>query len=245
MRPTGISTGALARSDFQAAPGYGDAVEFSALRTPELRGLLEALPRVDRSRYRYVSVHAPSDFTVEEEARVASSLRDAVVGAGFPVIVHPDAIHDPRHWHGFGECLCFENMDRRKRTGRTCAELAGWFTLFPQATLCLDLAHARNVDPTMTEAYLILERFGPRLRQLHVSEVTTASRHERMSPGAVRAYREIANLVPLDIPVIVEGLPHGADVTGELRRASEAVTSVAVAAFVMTIAMLLVSRENR
>jgi hypothetical protein len=100
--------------------------------------------------------------------------------------------------------LLIENMDKRKTTGRTASELNLIFEKLPSASLCFDLGHARQVDPTMSEAALILDRFGSRLRQLHVSEVNTQSTHDPLTAAAMMAFKRVSHLIPEDVPVILE-----------------------------------------
>jgi hypothetical protein len=73
MHLLGYSTGALALSDFRRALDLLKdqpvaAVELSAIRTHELRPLLDALDDLDLSKFEYVSIHAPSEFSPQEEA---------------------------------------------------------------------------------------------------------------------------------------------------------------------------------
>lgn len=208
MRPIGFSTGALAFGDFRQALSMlrgkpVDAVELSALRTHELPDLIGALGTIDLSRYRYVSVHAPSSFTEDEEPQVIDQLKHFQRN-GWPIVLHPDAVHQIKLWREFGDLLYIENMDKRKPVGRTVAELKAIFSELPEALFCFDMAHARQVDSSMTEARVILRSFGSRLRQLHISEVNTNSKHNRISRGAFRAFREIAHLIPPEIPAILE-----------------------------------------
>ena len=70
----------------------------------------------------------------------------------------------------FGSLLCIENMDKRKPIGRSAGELRSIFDQLPDASLCFDIGHARQVDTTMTESYLILKEFGAKLRQVHMSQ---------------------------------------------------------------------------
>ena len=72
MQPLGYSTGALALSDFRRALEMlkdqpVTAVELSAIRKHELIPLLHSLDDLDLARFDYVSIHAPSDFSPEEE----------------------------------------------------------------------------------------------------------------------------------------------------------------------------------
>ena len=71
----GFSTGAVALGDFESAlvllgATSMTAVELSALRLAELPGLMKALPHLDLSKYRYVSIHAPSRFSESDEESV-------------------------------------------------------------------------------------------------------------------------------------------------------------------------------
>ncbi|MES1158045.1 MAG: hypothetical protein ABUL67_02985, partial [Haliangium ochraceum] len=185
MRPLGFSTGALALGDFRSAlamlvPYSVKAVELSALRDKELMPLMAALPNLDLGRFDYVSVHVPSKFLSMSESDVATAL-DACPERRIPVVLHPDAIRDASCWRRFGSLLCIENMDKRKKTGRTADELASFFDVFPEASLCFDVAHARQVDSTMSEGRNILRRFGSRLSQIHISELDTTGHHHRLS----------------------------------------------------------------
>ncbi len=93
-------------------------------------------------------------------------------GLGFHILVHPDTLFNPGRWRELGDHLLIENMDKRKPIGRTVDELAGFFEDLPQAGFCFDIGHARQVDPSMTEAALLLHAFGSRLAEVHMSEVT-------------------------------------------------------------------------
>ena len=180
MRSIGFSTGALALSDFRLAleelQGQPvDSIELSALRYPELRPLLNALGALKLASYKYKSIHAPSSFDADQEVEIVDLLRRFVPGS-WPIILHPDTIHDFSAWRVFGKQLAIENMDRRKPIGRTLEELNIIFEKLPEAMLCFDIGHARQCDTTMTEAYRILRAYSSRLCQIHVSEVNTASR---------------------------------------------------------------------
>jgi hypothetical protein len=233
MGPIGFSTGAIAKSDFRRAvaalvAANIRAVELSALRLGELRPLIEALDEIDLSHFDYISVHAPSSFSETEEPATANVLRQ-VVDRGWPVILHPNVIYEPESWAAFGGNLLIENMDRRKPLGRTAAELESLMTALPQAGLCLDLGHARQVDPTMTEAALLIERFRDRIRQLHVSEVNERSHHDPISASSIDAFRWVADLLPPDVPVILEPLidQGQSDISAEVEKAMLALQPVA------------------
>lgn len=224
MRPIGFSSGALAKSDFRKGVALQEgmeftAVELSALREPELEPLIDAAASLQLGRFEYVSFHAPSAFRILGEEDVVTLLLRLPLD--WPVVVHPDLIHNPATWAALGSRLCLENMDIRKRTGRTVAEMQAAFDALPQAGFCLDLGHARQIDPTMGIAIEMLLNFGSRLRQLHVSEVGTFGEHRRLGYLARTAFRKVVRYVPSDVPVILESIVVESDIMDELRTARE------------------------
>lgn len=70
--------------------------------------------------------------------------------------------------------------------------------------MCFDIGHARQVDPTMSEAAAILEEFSDRIMELHVSEVNSQSKHDYLSLASRLAFQEVAHLLPTDVPIILE-----------------------------------------
>lgn len=234
MRPIGFSTGALAKGDFRAALAILrrhqiSVVELSALRLSELEPLCRAIPTLDLSPFTFVSVHAPSRFAPEEESTVIEHL-NAVARLGYPVVVHPDVILNPDRWATLGNRLLIENMDKRKPIGRTVGELRDIFSVLPLAGFCFDVGHARQVDPSMTEAALLLHAFRDRLAEVHMSEVNTASRHDPISPNAVLAFSSVMSAIDFDVPIILESLidQGQSDVQTEIARANEVFVAVPV-----------------
>lgn len=233
MRPIGFSTGALAYGDFRQGLSIIrnqnlKAIELSALRETELKPLIDSLDNLELNGFEHVSFHVPSQLKAmsEEEAVV---LLDCILRKSWPLIVHPDIIENFDLWRRFGKSLCIENMDKRKPIGRTDRELGFIFAELPQASLCLDLGHARQVDPTMSVAWEILEEFGSRLSQLHVSEVNTNSRHDPLSYEAALAFRKISILIPESVPVILESRVSSDQVEREVLYCREALSRLAAA----------------
>ena len=230
MRQVGFSSGAIAYGDFARALDIlkvtpFPCIEMSALRVSELPALIAALPELDLSSYMYISFHAPSNFTAEEEAWVADLLFTRVPET-WPIVIHPDTICNFDLWTRFGKRLAIENMDRRKPIGRTAYELSEVFDLLPNASLCFDVGHARQCDASMTEAFLILSRFAGKLVQVHISEVNSQSQHDPISHGAKLAYQQIARMIPECIPVIVESRVVNAKIAYEAKQAIEALIPV-------------------
>jgi hypothetical protein len=226
MQPLGYSTGALATSDFRRALGMlkdqpVQVVELSAIREQELIPLLHSLDDLDLSRFSYVSIHAPSSFSREAETEIFRQLYETR-HRRWPIIVHPDTLYDLSLWKQLGDLLCIENMDKRKPVGRTVRELEFLFREFPEASFCFDIGHARQVDTSMTEAYLMLKRFAPRLRQVHISEVNTRNKHDRLSFVSILGFQEVTHLIPSSIPVIIESVIAEDQICAEICRVQRA-----------------------
>ena len=220
MDGIGFSTGSVAKSDVAGAlrllwAHECGAIELSALRTHELAPLVRALPRLQLGHYEHVSVHAPSGYSASEETAIVAALRP-LADRGWLVVLHPDVIRNYRLWVSFGSQLAIENMDRRKPVGRTVNELRPVFERLPEASFCLDVAHAWQCDASMIEAANLLHAFGERLAEVHVSELDAQSRHVRLSPAGIEAYQEIADLIPVHVPIIIEAPVEPHEIAAEL-----------------------------
>jgi hypothetical protein len=208
MHMIGYSTGAVAYSDFNNALQILralplKAIELSALRENELPVLIAALPNLDLRHFDYISFHAPSSIPAGAEEWLVDLLLP-VLDRNWPIIVHPNVITEPELWLRFGSNLLIENMDKRKAIGRTADELHLCFDKLPKAQLCFDIGHARQVDPTMFVAVDILQQFREKIRQLHVSEVDTNSKHKQLTEASKMAFARVASLVPRTVPIIIE-----------------------------------------
>jgi hypothetical protein len=228
MKRIGFSTGALARGDFRSAlqmlrDKAVNAVELSALRQDELAPLVEQLAQLDLSRFQYISFHAPSAMEPSYEPTALDLLRQ-VAARKWPIVVHPDAMHTPQDWACLGDSLCIENMDKRKPIGQTATDLAKFFDILPNASLCFDIGHARQVDPTMAEAWAILQRFRHKIKQLHVSEVNTQSKHDPISLESILAFQKVSHLLPADVPIILESRVEESEINEEIETALAALS---------------------
>ena len=223
----GFSTGALALGDLRRALELlqgvdADAVELSALREMELPDLMQAAGELDLSQFEYVAVHAPSRLAAMTEVE-ASNLLLPCIDRGWNVVLHPDVVRDFGCWLPFGRHLCIENMDKRKATGRIAGELRRFFEELPEASLCLDLAHARQIDTTFSVARTIAAEYGGgRLAQIHLSELDSRCHHSPLSRGMVTAVQQVYHWMRPVPPVILESQVSPAGIREELRLAREA-----------------------
>jgi hypothetical protein len=210
-RSIGFSTGALERGDYRSALAWlreqGIAsVELSALRLSELEGLVCDLTALELESFSYISFHAPGSFGASEEERVVTLLQK-VFERGWNIVVHPDVIRKPVLWRRFGNRLLLENMDRRKLTGRTVEELSLFFEHLPEARLCLDVAHARQLDTTLTLLAGLIRLYKDRIAEVHISELDSLCRHRPMSWCAVADYRSLKwPGLSSGAPVIIESM---------------------------------------
>ena len=210
MRPIGFSTGALAKGDFRTGLALQRtnpllrAIELSALRDHELQPLVSGLDDLELSHFKYVSVHAPSKLVTLSERDAFSVLSELPLT--WPIIVHPELMPTPPLWRSLERRVCLENMDNRKSNGRTLREMRQLFELLPDAEFCLDLGHARQIDPTMATAMRMAEEFSGRLRQLHVSEIGGSGEHLPLSALAIYAFQLVARFIPSDCAVIIESV---------------------------------------
>lgn len=223
MRLIGFSTGALAYSDFQKALSMlsdkaVNAIELSALRRHELEPLANAIATIDLKQFQYISVHAPSRYASDDEENVVSLLEQFAKN-DWPIVLHPDAIHDYNLWKPFGRLLLIENMDLRKSVGKDCKELETVFEHLPDARLCFDIAHARQIDKTMGLAREILDRYSLLIDQVHISDVDKNCRHNSISESAIKDFRMVSGLIPTNAAIIIETIMESVDITAELRSA--------------------------
>jgi hypothetical protein len=220
MRPLGFSTGALAKGDvqrglmLQRGNPRVRAVELSALRDHELPKLVALAAKLDLAGFEYVSVHAPSKLGTLSEREVFEQL--AALPPQWPIVAHPEILRTPSLWRTLGPRLCLENMDDRKARGRTVPELRELFAEYPEARFCLDVGHARQIDPTMAVALHMLLEFGDRLVQLHVSEVGPRGEHQHVAATTRWAFERIAPRVPWECPLIIESMVTAEDIEAEI-----------------------------
>lgn len=207
--PLGASTGYMedSRGNWpamiaQALETSGFAAELAALSEAELPALEAFLAGGPELPFAYLSIHAPVKHLRMPEAELVRRLARLAPHAD-AIVVHPDAIDDPRAYRVLGSCLVIENMDARKPTGRTVEELAPYFAALPEAGLCLDVAHVLSIDPTLQEGERLLDAYAGRLRQLHVSSTDEECRHLPLTLEHETRFAQLLRRCP-DVPWILE-----------------------------------------
>jgi len=181
------------------------AIELAALSEPELAPLIDYLEDRPALPFLFVSVHAPSKQRVMPEEDLVSELCRIAPGVD-AVVFHPDLIEDPELYRPLGRKLVIENMDSRKPTGRTADQLEDYFDALPEAGLCFDVPHAKSVDPAMEIGRAILDRFGPRLRHVHLSSLDGDCHHVPLTEQDEALFAPLLAMCR-DVPWILEAHP--------------------------------------
>jgi hypothetical protein len=191
----GIATGALVseRDDWEAAVARAVAegwrfLELTAMTEDQLdalAGFLERAPE-ELARFERVSLHAPVARLHSSTAVLADKV--ASIGWEFDTVFHPDLYGNTPSLRRLEQRLIFENMDNQKRFGRGVDDLRRVFDGFPEAGFCLDVAHVWTNDPSLELGHELIDCFGERLRQLHVSGIEPDGTHRCTTSSDLQLY---------------------------------------------------------
>lgn len=192
--PYGIATGAYVdeRDDWPAAVGRARVEGWRWIELTAIRGRLSPLVRYlaedadALAPFERVSVHGPAAMA-EPPADVIETLEPFRLD----VVLHPDVYGSEPACARIGSRAVFENMDATKETGRGVDELGGVFAAFPEAGFCLDVAHVWTNDRTLGLGHELLDAFGGRLRQLHVSGIEPDGTHRPTTRADLDLYEPL------------------------------------------------------
>jgi hypothetical protein len=193
----GIATGAFLaeRDDWPSAlqrarDGDWRVIELTAITEPLFDSLASYLAETDErlADFERVSVHAPAKFHSSPSA-VAKDIPSSF--SRYDLILHPDVFRREEPLADLGGRAVFENMDLNKSFGRTVSDMAEVFQRFPSASLCLDVAHVWTNDPTLRLGFELLDAFGDRLRQVHLSGIRADGAHRPTTSADLALYRPL------------------------------------------------------
>jgi hypothetical protein len=193
----GIGTGAFLaeRDDWPSAVRRARdedwrVIELTAITEPLFDSLVLYLAETDArlAGFDRVSVHAPALFRSSPSA-VAKGIPSSL--EAHDVILHPDVYRREEPLADLGGRAVFENMDVNKSFGRTVSDLAEVFQRFPSASFCLDVAHVWTNDRTLRLGFELLDAFGDRLRQVHLSGIGADGTHRPTTPADLSLYRPL------------------------------------------------------
>lgn len=212
-RGFGVSTGYMEaeRGDWSrllssAGTVSHQAVELSALSGRELPGLIRYLGGLADLGFGYVSVHGPAKGWSGSSADLALELSSALPAFVDAVVLHPETLDELKPFALLGDRLILENMDLLKRSARSVDELEPYFDALPEAGFCFDIAHAQMNDPSMELAHDLLDAFGGRLREVHLSSIASDGRHVPLTPADVDAFWPVLERCR-EVPWVLEAAP--------------------------------------
>lgn len=190
----GIATGAFVaeRDEWPRAIERARAEGWRWVELTALRGRLRSLlPFLDASphvldAFDRVSVHAPA---LGDDA--PAEIVKALAPLPFDVVLHPDVYGEEPSCAELGRRALFENMDVTKRFGRSVADLEAIFVKFPDAGLCLDVAHVWTNDPSLRLGHDLVDAFAGQLRQLHVSGIEPDGTHRPTTTADIALYEPL------------------------------------------------------
>ncbi|KKP77956.1 MAG: hypothetical protein A2271_01380 [Candidatus Moranbacteria bacterium RIFOXYA12_FULL_35_19] len=179
-----------------------NAIEVMCRFDDSIEKLLDEFPCDYFSGFNYVSLHAPK--MIMRGTKETFSLIEKVQNKfNFNLIVfHPDEITD---WDVFKNSkipIGFENMDNRKKSHKTLADMKKAFEIIPNAKFVLDVNHVFTNDRTMRLAKDFIINFSDRLAEIHLSGFETL--HE---PLFKTKQKEIIDVIPdKNLPIIIESV---------------------------------------
>lgn len=181
-------------------------IEFGVLREWELPIFLKHLPNLDISKFERVSFHTCKMKKLTEEELFKQI--EPVIELGWPIISHPEMITDCTLWKKLGNRLHIENMDNREGVlGKTIEEMEQIFDKLPDASMCFDIGHARQVDPTMELARDLCVKFAEKIKEIHLSKINPFTcGHHPIDDNALEAFSKITDVLP-SCPIILEYRP--------------------------------------
>jgi len=138
--------------------------------------------------FKRVSVHAP---VLLESSRSAVAELLARGPAPFDMILHPDVYGREDAIAKLARKAVFENMDANKAFGRDVHDVAEVLERFPDAGFCLDVAHVWTCDRSLRLGLELLDAFGERLRQLHVSGIEPDGTHRPTTGEDLQLYEPL------------------------------------------------------
>ena len=196
--------------DLETVLGFSnEAIELSLTKTSKLvydTRISELL-----KKFKYKSVHLPvlkdGDEVIyypDDSIKTWIKIIDQYIEDICPdtVLVHPDQVRDFK-WltRKYGCALALENLDARKKFGKTIEDMESVFKECPGAKWVFDLNHIYTNDRSMGLATEFFDKFQNRLAHYHISgyggfhDALCLSREDVIIKG----------LLSLDYPVIDEG----------------------------------------
>jgi hypothetical protein len=182
-----------------------NAIEVNCHKTDSVMFLDKILSYV--KQFEHVSLHAPCHFRYgsnNETRELLKKLEDFYFKVKSSlVVVHPDLVDDWSVFDHSAMTWAIENMDNRKPNFKDFIDLRMFFDRHPEWSLVLDLGHCYSNDKSMLSAQDMIELFGGRIKEIHLSgyEVFHEPLYRMDNPAKIINYCK-----KLDVPIIIESV---------------------------------------
>jgi hypothetical protein len=196
--------GSLSKSTFDVFRDAGvNAIEIVWHESDE-NADISKLKKEDLLGFEYVSLHAPS-FDIMSETQIVEVLEKIKEAHGRinfkAVVIHPYANINWEIFKQYDLPFLIENMDWKKEVGKYVESLNEIFLKF-DAAMVLDVNHCLTNDPSMHLVSDMLEAFGERIKEIHLSGFE--SFHEPLfQTEQIELIRMIADK---NLPIIIESV---------------------------------------
>ncbi|UCH02010.1 MAG: hypothetical protein JSV20_09385 [Candidatus Bathyarchaeota archaeon] len=163
----------------------------------------------DIKKFDYISIHAPfkevrykRDVTTKNIIEKLCLFCEQLSIQG--IVIHPDITDDFKYLEKSGLPFLVENMDYRKKFGKTPEHFRGLIKEY-NFGFVLDTQHAYENDATMKLGIELISIMGDRLKELHVSGRTQSEIHSLVHASDNRDLIQQALKLCIGVPKIVEG----------------------------------------
>tara|TARA_Y100000310_G_scaffold311212_1_gene357287 strand:- start:523 stop:1242 length:720 start_codon:yes stop_codon:yes gene_type:complete len=177
----GFSTGSLYKTKvkpiskecFELIANTGSkAIELNCIDPNNLYELLKIKDN-DLKKFDYISLHAPAIKMFYQDNQKTKKVLDLISEINKRldlkcIIIHPDRVIDWKIFLKYKLPLAIENMDKRKKTGKTDQSLNGFFKK-TNFKMILDINHCFTVDRSMRLTKRLIEKFQNKICQIHIS----------------------------------------------------------------------------
>lgn len=162
----------------QALSFSDEAIELSLTKIDKIGNSITEEVLSLLNKFKYKSIHLPvvnnGDFISYPDKSVEESLKiiDGIIGkiSINVVLIHPDQVRD-FDWakSRYGSLLAFENMDSKKKFGKTLEEMMRVFKICPKAKWVFDVNHLYTNDKSMKSSNDFFSSLSDRLTHYHIS----------------------------------------------------------------------------
>ena len=161
-------------------------------------------------KYKYISIHAPwKELRYDKNKntiRLIDRLREISEYINIKsIVLHPDIVDNFSFLDNCKLPFLLENMDKRKRFGIKLEHFEKLKENYNFGFL-FDAKHAYEHDSSMKLGFELIDLFGDRLKELHVSGEDSNGNHNLVYSSKNKEKIEEILKLKLKVPIILEGI---------------------------------------